>query len=281
LKLWRANVHLKQLKAEVDGWIEDAFKTIEETPDPEHPGYHATWVTPPKPGHASLSLLAGDCLQCLRSALDHLAFELAAAFTIPMTDDVEQGSEWPIVGDIDRRGQGGAGPRKWRDGARLKVGGVDPCAQAEIERLQPYKRGNAFEDDPLWRLGVLNNLDKHRAIHIVGMVMNGATLPVAGPNLPRSEWPINVAGIGFPDGRQSVIEISGEVAAESRTKVARWAMFPVDPSKPMRMNFKPVLDIAFDAGIPLVGGASVYTTLGDLHNYVLSDVIPPLVGFLP
>lgn len=280
LKMWRANVHLKQLKAEVDGWIKDALKTIEEEPDPEHPGYHASWVTPPTPDHASLSLRAGDCLQCLRSALDHLAFELAAAFTVPMTDQIEESSEFPIVSDLDRRGQSGSGPRKWRDGAHTKVGGADPLAQAAIERLQPYQRGASFEDDPLWRLGVLNNIDKHRTIHVVGIVSKGAVLPVAGPNLPRSEWPINVASIGFANGRVSEIEIPGDVAAESRTKVARWAMSPIDPSKEMRMNFKPVLDIAFGADTPLVGGASVFETLGDLHNYILSDVVPPLLGFL-
>jgi hypothetical protein len=57
-------------------------------------------------------------------------------------------------------------------------------------------------------------------------------------------------------------------------------MSPIDPSKKMHMNFKPVLDIAFDVATPLVGGSSVLGTLSDLHNYVVSEVIPPLVCFL-
>ncbi len=278
--MWRANVHLKQLEAEVRRWAEDAMKTREEEPDPEGSGYYAAWVNPPTPDHASLSLLAGDCLQCLRSALDHLAFELAAAFTVPMTDQIEKGSEFPIAGDLDKQGQLGAGARRWRDGARMKVRGTDPAAQATIERLQPYHRGHSFEEDPLWRLGLLNNMDKHRTLHVVGMAMDGAGFPVNGPNLPRSDWSSNVAYMGLPDGREWKLEAFGGIASEGRTKVARWAMQPIDPSKQMHMNFKPVLDIAFDPRTPLVGGAPVFATLSDLHNYILSDVIPPLLSFL-
>jgi len=181
LKLARADIHLNDLQVEVSRWIDDALKTVVEEPDPEGSGYYAAWVTPPAPDYAAFSLLAGDCLQCLRSALDHLAFELAAAFTVPITNQIEQDSEFPIVGDLDELGLPGAGPRKWRDGAHLKVVGADPAAQTEIERLQPYQRGQSFEADPLWQLGILNNLDKHRTLHVIGVAKQGATM--LGPGM--------------------------------------------------------------------------------------------------
>jgi hypothetical protein len=280
LKMLRANSHLNDLKAIVETWIKAALKTYEEELDPDGSGYYLAWITPPAPDHSHMSLLVGDCLQCLRSTLDHLAFELAAAFTSPMTDEIEEDSEFPIVGDIDRKGQGRAGARKWQDGAVRKVRGTAPAAQTIIEGSQPYQRGNAFEDDPLWRLGALNNIDKHRALHVTGMAMKGAGFPVNGPALPRSEWSTNVKAIGPPEDRPSTIAIYSDIKAEGRTKVARWEMQPIDLSKPMHMNFKPMLDIAFDPATPLVGGESVSTTLAQLHNYILSDVITPLLGFL-
>jgi hypothetical protein len=205
LKMWRASVHLHQLEREVTSWIEMALKTVDEQPDPEGSGYYAAWVTPPAPDHASLSLLAGDCLQCMRAALDHLALELAATFTIPMTDEIEESSEFPIVGDLDRQGQSGTGPRRWRDGARRRVAGADPLAQAAIERLQPYQRGESFEEDLLWRLGRLNNIDKHRTLHVVGMAMEGGGFPVNGPNLLGLSGPATLPPWGSPPGslRQS------------------------------------------------------------------------------
>jgi hypothetical protein len=280
----RAHKHLQDLKAERDGWIDAALKTVVEEPDPEGSGYYAAWVTPPIPDHASLSLTAGDCLQCLRSSLDHLALELAAKFTSPLPDDIEQDSEFPIFGNADGRGQErfnqlrskGALAGQPAPGTGLsKTRGIDRAAQTIIEGLQPYHRGNAYESHPLWQLTLLNNIDKHRALHVVGAAMSEASLPVGRPG----SW-VNVAGIGVPGNKPHTIQILGDIAAEGRTKVARWAMLPIDPSKEMHMGFAPVLDIAFDFSTPLVDGKSVYDTLGDLHNYLLSDVFPPLLPFL-
>ena len=283
LKIWRANIHLQQLRAEVTGWRDAALQTLDEQPDPEGSGYYAAWVTPPAPDHAAISLLAGDCLQCLRSALDHLAFELASAFTIPMTDAIEKWSEFPIFGDKDGKGDArfhqlrskgaSAGSPAFGSG-RAKIQGMDPLAQAEIERLQPYQRGNQYESDPLWLLSALNNIDKHRTLHVVGAAMNGARMPLPEAGIAR-----NVSTIGFPD-REWPLYIASEIAVEGRTKVARWPAFAIDPTKKMYVGFQPVLDIAFNFATPHVAGESVANTLGRLHDYVLTDVIPPLDRFL-
>ncbi len=280
----RAHKHLQDLKTERDTWVQAALKTVVEEPDPEGSGYYAAWVKPPTPDHASLSLTAGDCLQCLRSALDHLALELATTFTSPVPDDIEKDSEFPIFGNHDGTGQtrfhtlrrrGSLAGQPAPSSGLSKIRGIDPKAQAIIEGLQPYNRGNTYDSHPLWQLTLLNNIDKHRSLHVVGAAMSGASLPVGRPG----SW-LNVAGMGIPGNEHHTIEIMGDIAAEGRTKVARWAMFPIDPSKEMHMGFAPVLDIAFDFATPLVGGGSIYDMLGDLHNYLLSDVFPPLMGFL-
>ncbi len=296
LKMHRAYKHLQDLKAERDGWIDTALKTVVEEPDPEGSGYYAAWVIPPVPDHASLSLTAGDCLQCLRSSLDHLALELATSFTSPLPDEVEKDSEFPIFGNRDGRGQerfsqlrskGVLAGQPAPSSGLSRIRGIDPKAQAIIEGLQPYHRGNAYESLPLWQLTFLNNIDKHRTIHVVGASMQGALLSVPTRENPRDAW-VNVKAIALPEWenetepfrKSAQITIYDEIAAEGRTKVARWPMVPIDPRKKMYMNFKPNLDIAFDFATPLIGGKSVYDTLGDLHNYLLSDVFPPLLRFL-
>ena len=204
--------------------------------------------------------------------------ELASAFTVPMTHDIEKDSSFPILSDLDKTGFG-RGPNKWIS-AKPKVRGIDPQAQAEIERLQPYHRAHAYDTDPLWRLGELNNVDKHRLLHVVQRVMTGAVLPVNGPNLPRHLWSMNVAAIGRADGQPFVLDIRGNIAAEGRTLVARWPMLPIDPSKPMHMNFRPALDVVFESGTPLVAEAPILEVLQEINDYIVSRVLPPLVGFL-
>lgn len=280
LKLARALHHLQEIDDQVEGWRDACLNTLREEPDPEEPGYFCAWIDASDIDEQVLSLRIGDCLHCLRSALDHLAFELATAFTVPMTDDIEKDSAFPILSDVDRLGNFSVGSHKWRSAQSTAVRGIDPSAQAEIERLQPYQRGKAYDTDPLWILGALNNIDKHRALHVAARVMSGATMPVAGPNLPRSMWPRNVAAIGLPGGGPARIEVRGDIAAEGRTLVARWPMIPIDPSKKMHMGFRPVLDIVFEPATPLVGEEGTVQTLEALYNHIVAYVLPPLVRFL-
>jgi hypothetical protein len=280
LKLIRANEHLEDVRDPVERWHKACLNTLREEPDPNEAGYYCAWIDAPEIDAQRLSLSVGDCLQCFRSALDHLAFELAAAGTSPMTDEVEKDSEFPILSDVDRHGNFGKGPGKWRDSGASKVRGMDPAAQTIIEGLQPYKRGQAYETDTLWRLGQVNNIDKHRALHVATRVMTGATLPVNGPNLPKSDWSTNVAAIGRADMQPFILEIGGGFAAKGRTRVARWPMLPIDPSKKMHMNFKPVLGVAFAVGTPLVSDQPVLAVLDEIRDHIMGAVVPPLEPFL-
>ena len=290
LKQMRARDHLQDMNQVVQRWAQVCLETLREEPDPEEAGYFCAWIDPAPIDSDLLSVQLGDCLQCLRSSLDHLAFELATTFTSPLTDEIEKRSEFPIFGD--ERGDGSTRFHACRSkGARAgepipssgvaKIAGIDPAAQTVIEGLQPYHRGKEFDSDPLWVIHELNRLDKHRLLHVVTWAMEGATFPVAGPNLPKSEWPRNVAAIGRSDGQPSVLQIAGgEVSGEGRALVARWPMIPIDPSKEMHMGFKPVLGVVFDPATPLVGGRPVLDTLMQLHDYVITDVFAPLRPFL-
>jgi hypothetical protein len=239
LKLSRAQDHLQEAECVVAQWIEAAQETVVEKPDPKRSGDHGAWIDPPVFPADELSLLVGDCLQCFRSTLDHLAFELATTFTTPLPDDFAKASEFPIFEEGPGRGSAGFHKRRSK-GARAgdpapgsglaKIQGINPCAQAVIEGLQPYHRGKTFGDDPLWRLHELNRLDKHRVLHIIANRLGGVTLD-------PSRWE-NVA----PEiGPGSIQTLTGPV--KGRTQVARWGsktFKPMVPGKKMRVNFRPV-----------------------------------------
>ena len=94
--------------------------------------------------------IAGDVVQNLRTALDHLANQLVWAGS---GDPPSRRVEFPIAKD--------SGTYE-REKAR-KVEGMCPKAIKAIDALKPYKDGN----DLLWKIHELNNIDKHRALFTV------------------------------------------------------------------------------------------------------------------
>jgi hypothetical protein len=107
---------------------------------------------------------AGDVVHNLRSALDHLAWELAKWETgLPKSPDK---CCFPIGRSFDNYKtikQGGA------------VAGMSPEAEKAIDDLRPYKKGT----EPLWRIHHLDIVDKHRHLLIAGYQISflGTSLP--------------------------------------------------------------------------------------------------------
>jgi hypothetical protein len=97
----------------------------------------------------SLSI-AGDIIQNLRSALDHLAYQLVLANGASPTRD----TFFPI-------GKDRAAYERMKAGC---VKGMRADAKKAIDRVKPYGGGN----DALWSLHMLNIMDKHRLLFTVG-----------------------------------------------------------------------------------------------------------------
>jgi hypothetical protein len=265
LKLTRAREHLQGLDQEVDRFAKEIEETITEGPDPEAPSNHGVWVTGHDPPRYPIAMLFGDCIQCLRTALDQLAFQLASSFTIPLPDDVAKDSEFPILPDEDRSG-GGRGPHLWRSMGVRKTRGMDPAAQQIIESKQPYHAGPAYESELLWRLHELNRIDKHRLLHLHVATFGGF---VFDPTRAT-----NVASIGGG----AIHSFGGHI--DGRTQIARLPLEPIDPREEVHLGARPALDVVFAEGVPLVAGESVLTTAFRLYNHVATDVTPPLAAFL-
>ncbi len=264
LKLRRAYEYLTQLNGAVGAWTNGNHHSIRVEPGRQS-GYVLVKATAEAPPRDPFSLLIGDCLHNMRSCLDLLAYELAIAYTVPLPSNIEETSEFPIFGDVDRRGASGAGPGMFRDNGRHKIRGIDPAAQTVIETLQPYKRGSAFNTHPLWLLHDLDRINKHRLLHPVIAFSTGLLL-----NPSRSR---NVAlGPG-------TIEVCGGIV-EQDTQIARLPARPAVRGEKMYVEVDAALEVAFERGVPGVELQPVMEVLTGIYNYIVTEVLPALAPFV-
>jgi hypothetical protein len=110
------------------------------------------------------SILAGETVYQLRSALDHLVYQLV---TVHMKKPPSFNSAFPVVGKgrMTKHGWRSAADEYMAQTGRLKQE-VSGAAETFINQLQPFHRGDAYHGDPLWMLNELNNTDKHRVLNL-------------------------------------------------------------------------------------------------------------------
>jgi hypothetical protein len=150
MKARRAQVHFKDFEAEIGKWLSLPPYTITRKTDLDRA--LDIWGISLKQTPEPLAMVLGDFVCCLRSALDQLAWGLAHLDTKRMFNDREQRDIAFPVAKLDDSSY-----RK-----RLKL--FPSTVTSVIDSYQPYHRGNAYRDDPLWQLHELWTLDKHRAI---------------------------------------------------------------------------------------------------------------------
>lgn len=165
-KLARAEYQLEDLGRKWGVFLnEEQPYTVEFKHDPNAGIYLPTfWIDKEPP--LELSVLCGELVYDLRSALDHIAVELIevhgakpirrAAFPISSTE-----VDWIERVHFPRNA---AGKR-----VRGPLHGLSKLcdAWAYVQRAQPYQRGSAAPSHPLAELNELSNRDKHRVIHAV------------------------------------------------------------------------------------------------------------------
>jgi hypothetical protein len=151
-KIERAEKHIGDLESEIKSFYESKPYVVGTKRDQQSRRliYHLVSVRDTPVGVAALT---GDVLNNLRSALDHLAYQLV----LVGTGDVAP--TWrvyfPIADDA----------AKYASHSLAQIKGMRQDAVNAIAAIRPYKGGN----DTLWRLHKLNNIDKHRYLVIVGL----------------------------------------------------------------------------------------------------------------
>lgn len=143
VKIHRAKKHLRDLESELASFGMKEFYAVTTDTNTElrQLGKHRILT------FDTLGL-AGDVIHNLRSALDHLANQLA---WVGSGNEPSRQVEFPIAKDA---------ATYERDKAR-KTQGILPEVVKAIDALEPYKNGKG---EALWQLHELDNIDKHRTL---------------------------------------------------------------------------------------------------------------------
>jgi hypothetical protein len=153
LKIKRADKHINDLKASLRSFLDsNPYKVgIKRDPKSKKPIYYLLAI---EPVPACIAATAGDVLNSLRSALDHLAQHLYLVGT-GNAQGYRDKTSFPISPSV----------KDFKNGLARKVEGMRQDAIDAIRSLEPYAGGKGND---LWTLHRLNNIDKHRMIFTVG-----------------------------------------------------------------------------------------------------------------
>jgi hypothetical protein len=157
VKVGRAKQHIADLNLGLKTFLDSKPYVVRAQRDPQtrRPVYYLADVREVPP---VISLLAGDIIQNLRSALDHLAFQLYMLGPGGVTGGAGSRTYFPIADDA----------AKYKIEAPRKVKGLRPEAIKAIDAIEPYMGGTTDKSDTLWRLEKMNNIDKHRLLIAIG-----------------------------------------------------------------------------------------------------------------
>jgi hypothetical protein len=157
VKVERAKKHIHDLTLAVRAFLDTSPYEVGTRTDPQVPDSLTYYVVSIRETPHTISAVIGEILFNLRSALDNLAYQLA--IVNGTTDEPTlRATYFPISEDA----------AKYKTDSPRKVKGMSQAAIQAIDTCRPYKGGN----DALWRLHILNNIDKHRVLVTVGISLH-------------------------------------------------------------------------------------------------------------
>ncbi|MGH9514246.1 MAG: hypothetical protein ACRD3P_01025 [Terriglobales bacterium] len=240
MKARRADFHLQSAEAQLRNWINGKPYTITEKDDFDRTQH--VFIITPHPSPEEIALAVGDFVNCLRSCLDQLAWNLVNLFpeTVPFNEKAAMQVVFPITRSDETYGQ--------------KQAMFHPSIHKTLDSLQPSDRANAIYTHHLWQLDKLWNIDKHR------------TIPVNCGN-----WTVNL----MPPGTIGLIEYDTfkQCIYAVVPSLARFYSRPpyVKPQVIPAILFGEYMG-KFDVSI---------TRLREIHTFVVREVIPKFTGFFP
>jgi hypothetical protein len=166
VKVERAKKHLSDLEAEVARFRDQRLNVVFTDANLKS----GKFGVPPDGLKSARTLsfnavcAAGDVVQNLRTALDHLANQLVVvAGSVPTSQ-----TQFPIAKDATT----------YEAEKTKRVKGMRAEAVGAIDKLKPYHGGNEL----LWNIHALNNADKHRTLFTVDKdcIMQDDWLPSGG-----------------------------------------------------------------------------------------------------
>jgi hypothetical protein len=183
-KLDRSSEHIDELEERVERWLGTDAYTIAREKDPKT-GYTLCRAKIKTEPPVELSLVAGDIVQNLRAALDHVVYALAERHST-LTPEIEGGLMFPIIGHINSKGVPSDGADIFKNElGRGRLAGVPAKAVQYIETEQPYYHDHAritYMFTALWRLHDLSRIDKHRRLAVTTAFLHTPIVGYSGPD---------------------------------------------------------------------------------------------------
>ena len=154
LKVQRAAEQIAHLASGMKAFLDsNPYRIVR---DVDHVAGRIAWrTTVREPCPPIWSVLIGECLHNLRSALDYMIWDLVILET--GKHPVVTKSQFPIF--LHEAG--------YNERAKGFLKGVGNKPRAVIKALQPFSTGEN-ERSPLWQLHELSNWDKHRSLRLTG-----------------------------------------------------------------------------------------------------------------
>ena len=194
LNVVRANEHIVADEELVDCWLDSDAYTIRREINPEAGlTFHRAKIKGAPPPR--LSILAGDALQNLRSALDHAVYAVAASQPGGVLPENERALMFPVVANENSKGQPADGADVFDRLARRTLPGIPIPVRDFIKQEQPYHWGDGYEHHWLWLIHDLNRIDKHRRLAVATTFLDFqfvSTPPGIEPRITfhRAEGPV-------------------------------------------------------------------------------------------
>jgi hypothetical protein len=167
-KVGRAHEHLDTLKSELSAWHSNDPYIVSSNNDADGSRYGFLVEIKTQPQLERWSLIAGDCIHNLRSALDTALYAVAVrenhGFDPPPNASTLQ---FPICDVPEALAE---------QMSRRKLVDLSTKAQVWIERAQPYNRSHRSKPPLLRLLREFDNLDKHRLLNVVLQHLSGGTI---------------------------------------------------------------------------------------------------------
>lgn len=224
----RATQHIGAFKEALDAYMEQPG--FEVMPDCEEPATEIVYrFRVHREVPVEFSTMLGDVLHNLRSALDCVAYVLAEKNTPNMTPEQQRHVQFPICDTTERfdeffrhkhrQGVLSADQKhalRWQQPGHFHDHGVLQGDDPE----DPVARAQDVRKSGLRLLDTLNNIDKHRHLHLIfwqpeltwWWSEDSTWLPAAGPYRDRSEIGrlVSKSGAAISPGAQTSIELMVE-----------------------------------------------------------------------
>jgi hypothetical protein len=179
-----------------------------------------------------LGTIVGDVLHNLRSALDSIVYDLSLTASLCLTPGQRASTGFPIAAD----------PEKFKP---CPIRFLSPSAQAQVRAAQPYE-SEAPLLNPLWMIGQLNNVDKHRRVLVVPAFSMGSIHTKPTSALPKGRRLLDLLPLPWVRSTAAPLDFDERLHAvgpfQTGAELARFTFS--EPQPEVDMEFQPMFDVA-------------------------------------